>query len=297
MVVKLCRRLCMEDVANDKLQRLINLWPIFAFCVTGAAYFLGYLKSFFVLRFFQVYFVPTDIFSLSNLFVSGISLMIAALIGPVICHYIGDLINYLNMKYPLFFSKIGIGFIVIIIALILNNLLTYLNHNLIPASFSFFIEDFAFGSKYKWFVKFYMIVILAGSIYTFTKPCYQEKQRYKIMFLIYFIWLFTLTVAQVYVLRDIPAGMPPSYASHESGIYGALATKYPITNGSYPKNEGDKKFYLTWGVLLTKREQVYYFIPLSMIPNPGSDLPISKIALVPDARVIGFFGEPRKHYQ
>lgn len=258
------------------LDLITKYWTIIGFILTGIFYIIGYLKAYYLLRMFRIYVTPTEIYSVISLFVSGASTILLA--GVIPCITILTAFFIVKKKSP------------VVLCIVYSALIFF------PLFFGTFREGFPIlininsaGVK-----SFSVIVMYLINLYFILSMIYyginviQNKKTNAYVFYIA-MWFMLFISSYIHVLDNIQFGTPIGSISHDAGLGGSIVTEYPLSTFSEVAELNNKIFYKTSGILLSKNEQTYYFIPGIFAQTSHDNFPDTKLVIIPSSRVWEFY--------
>lgn len=266
----------------NKLKSISEHWGVITFILTGLIYLLGYIKMFYFLNVFGVASIPTDIYSPSAIFVSGLNLLLLGTIMPIIALFIGFVLSKIQI------ARFGFKFIIILVGLIA----------FISLTTTFEAPGFYYVPKYLMFnlnKAISHIVFICSAlllfIFAYRMNIPPSSIRVKMGFSIgCLLWIFLLLYSQINLFKYASAGAPITTLSQDSGIIGMIVTENPISAGSILMKQNENQYFSTYGILLYKTDAFFYFSPgIYAAEKVRNNMPATSLCIIPQSRVIGFY--------
>lgn len=272
-----------QALNNKNLMRSItNNRTLIGFGFTSLAYLVGYIKAIYFLKSYKIIINPLDVYSSLSVFVSGLTTILTGIVYPVVVISIGYVFAII---YPRMNKNLGI---VIWSAgltgawLIFILLIRPLPPNLYVVPFTVYLT----GLNNAWVGTCGIVIFTFIQIYL--AFCCQRGKKYKAVLSSSLIcWVALTVISQIAAfphLSDEPIGIV-----NQSGMVGVIRTEHALSDLSQKVDTNSTTYFETQGLLISKLEQAYYFIPTSL--KNGNEQ--SSLCIVPQSKFLGFQGKGR----
>lgn len=271
---------------DEEKNKILKYWPTIIAPITGLIYLFGYLKGLNYLWKLGIMVLPTEVYSVPTLFVSGLTVFVAGVPALLIAFISGHLLA--NIKK---FQRLGIANSLVIFFLIIYIFL-YVGsigdrYGLIFGPFSNYILTqltnrsnfltFSLGVTIDGIILFILTVLIKKFIQN-------RLQKYFFKFsLVLLTWFSLVLLSQIYTSDLIK---PPAVYSLEPGIRGHIVTNFKLTNDSEQDTSYSEKRFSTSGILLNRNNSEY----IIAVKNKGKyDYDDFSLFIIPVANVNYFY--------
>lgn len=265
----------------------IKFWPILLGSFSGIAYMFGYIKALNFLHSLKVYVLPTEVYSTSSIFMSGLTTLFAGAPLLILSIYIG----YVLAHYKI---RLRNRYRVILVLLPFSVLVRISGFIGGDWGLNFSPPLYLFGFSLVFYILTSLLYSIMLTIITFRAlSCFSNRNTYNLLLNPLFItllclWYFLILYGQVHISETVTSGKPPSEYSQEPGMIGYILTKYPIDATSVKINKQNNELYRTAGVLLNHHDNVYYFYNGLYKQSDLSDSTHIGLYLIPESKVVRF---------
>jgi hypothetical protein len=278
---------------------LLSRWSFWFTVGSAVIYVVGYLKCLVYLRSLGVLAPPTAIFGFPDLFVSGLSFMLAALFVPSSSFVAGIAVYRMHLRghgsFPLGFS---VGALLLLVALLLIGFL------LSPVGLGLpFQPTLPFPmSTLSPLVNVFAIFALAFAGASFARR--RSIRWASVAAVIAFVWVVALLAAESWIpLRQLHMGDAPQLNRQDPGTLGTIVinVQTPESRPACDTTTTDRLWEVD-GLLLSRLAGNVYFVPLvKRALADGFDLSGTRLLEVPECRVVYFSAQspprrPRLHW-
>lgn len=262
----------------NKLESLSRSWPAILAIMSALGYTTGYIKLYCLLSLIGVPAVPTDVYEITSVLVSGISVLVETFLAPTMVLILSFSLSYLPIARhkPLLVPLPGL-----VVIAISSLWLARFPDTLNPLPY-WLIHHAGLRGK---FVSLVLFSVMSFYI------LYRESKPLSSMCLVISICFWVALVIFEYgiISNLVTTGMPPAM-KHCSGLVGGLMTTISIANNSYEQTSQGNTAYVTTGILLNIRKGHYYFVPMFNMPKDAeSDRIEPELIVIPADKVIFFF--------
>jgi hypothetical protein len=284
------------ETGSSYFSSFVRSWQFWLACLSGLIYILGYFRALILFSVLDIYITPTEVYALSSLFTWGATSLLSALPMPIIAIIIGFILSKVHsFKAKWHYAVVALQVILLSILLyeILPKLAQYnpIGFLIVPSSWiylSWSVNSMAY--------RIWTTIILALICSTFFVFERLKKNHLLLLITLLFLsWVFLLTFSQYHDFSHVTGGASINPLSQYPGMNGLLITNSRVSFWGSHLPEYGETAYGMWGLLLSRREGEYYFVPWIVANRFTSESVESEIAnqygeivIIPEKNVISF---------
>lgn len=284
----------MEDLLDTQKSKSLSFYienlSKMLFIFSGFSYLLGYVKYLIILKILNIDASVGDIYSVSSIFISGVSILISIFIVPLICFiFFPYLVNFIGKsileKHKLKLTESGkLALVLLVCSVIYIFIITIkrmlINPYIITTNIVLLdLNSFVFT--------FDGLMILVFCIISVIESFDERKINFGITIKVLFIIFWSIMIFASFhkqVSDSIYNYNQFSIHNQDSGMQGVLYTKNKIPMYSHD-SETDENVQATTGILLSINKDHYYFYAFYNF----DDIKNGSLVIIPNDDIVLFY--------